>query len=664
MQHREEIDGLRALAVVPVMLFHAGFDRFAGGFVGVDVFFVISGYLITSIIMGEQAKGKFSLLTFYERRARRILPALFLVMLCCLPFAHLWMMPEQKLAFARSLVAVTGFVSNFLFWRESGYFGAAAEEKPLLHTWSLAVEEQYYLVFPLIIMLLWPLGRRWIVGLLIAAALVSLTIAEWASTYHPEANFFLAPSRFWELLAGGFCALYLQNRPAPLGDGARHDANIRQALAMIGLGMIFYAILVFDSATPFPSLWALLPVGGTALVVLFATHETWAGKLLSWRGFVGVGLISYSAYLWHQPLFAFARLRSVVAPTEVIYLGLGLLALALAYISWRYIEKPFRDKSKTSRKQIFAFSIGGMVVFAATGSYGAYQLGFEENFIQNLNRDQAYAYSLMQVANAEKPGALVDDGACQFGTSQMTPAFTQRIANCYAQHGPALVVIGDSHGRDVYQALVENVQGGFIIGLISGGCRPQNKGPRCTYYGDFRQWLAANPQMVGHIIYHSAGLRMLSSANGRPAMRTNFRHRSERLHPDPKRIQAIVSYTVQLAQFAPVTWLGPRMEPHVSALEILQTATLNSDAAQQGTAAIIPQIKPEVAQSFAALDAYGANAIAHANSSVTYISYMQTIPFDAATSFSSCCALYWADTDHWSEAGEKHFGAQLVRALK
>ena len=160
MNYRREIDGLRALAVLPVILFHAGFETFSGGFVGVDVFFVISGYLITTIILAELEQGRFSIVNFYERRARRILPALFLVMLVCIPFAWIWLLPSDMKDFSQSLIAVAIFASNILFWRESGYFDTAAELKPLLHTWSLAVEEQYYVLFPLFLMLFWKLGKR------------------------------------------------------------------------------------------------------------------------------------------------------------------------------------------------------------------------------------------------------------------------------------------------------------------------------------------------------------------------------------------------------------------------------------------------------------------------------------------------------------------------
>ena len=271
MQYRREIDGLRAVAVIPVVLFHAGFGIFGGGYVGVDVFFVISGYLITSILIGELERGEFSIVRFYERRARRILPALFFVMLVCIPFAWIWMAPSQIEDFGRSLVAVSLFASNILFWRESDYFAPAAEEKPLLHTWSLAVEEQYYMFFPLLLLLAWRFGRWRVFYLIAAIAAASLLLCEWGWREAPVANFYLAPTRAWELLAGSLCA-FLQ-----FGKEQKRD----DLLAALGLGLIVFAIFVFDAATPFPSLYALAPVGGTVLIILFAANGTWTARLLS-----------------------------------------------------------------------------------------------------------------------------------------------------------------------------------------------------------------------------------------------------------------------------------------------------------------------------------------------------------------------------------------------
>lgn len=296
MDYRREIDGLRALAVLPVILFHAGFETFSGGFVGVDVFFVISGYLITTIILAELEQGKFSIVNFYERRARRILPALFLVMIVCISFAWFWLLPSDMKLFAKSFVAVSLFSSNILFWRESGYFDTAAELKPLLHTWSLAVEEQYYVLFPLFLIVTWRFGKRWVIGTLVVVAVLSLAAAEWGSTAKPAATFFLLPTRAWELLIGTFVAFYLQGTTT-----WQPSRVLREVFSALGVAMLAYAVFTFSKQTPFPSLYALVPTVGTALIILFATQQTTVGKFIGNKFFVGIGLISYSAYLWHQP---------------------------------------------------------------------------------------------------------------------------------------------------------------------------------------------------------------------------------------------------------------------------------------------------------------------------------------------------------------------------
>ena len=298
MRYRAEIDGLRAFAVIPVILFHAGFSSFSGGFVGVDVFFVISGYLITSIIVLDLQQGKFSVLNFYERRARRILPALFCVLISCLPLAWLVLYPRDLKEFSDSLIAVAVFASNIYFWRSSSYFDTASELKPLLHTWSLAVEEQYYTIVPIILIIAWRCGRRWI-GLGLAIAVLSLLMAQWGSHNAPSLTFYLLPTRFWELLLGAAVAYYFTSmRP-----GEEINARLRQVGSAIGLCCIMYSIVFFDKQTPFPSFYTLIPTVGAVLIISYANNQTLVGRLLSNKLMVGIGLISYSAYLWHQPIF-------------------------------------------------------------------------------------------------------------------------------------------------------------------------------------------------------------------------------------------------------------------------------------------------------------------------------------------------------------------------
>ena len=373
MQYRAEIDGLRALAVVPVVLFHAGITGFSGGFVGVDIFFVISGYLITSIILNEQQKDRFTLAGFYERRARRILPALMFVVLLSVIAAWYLLLPTELVDYGKSLISVGVFASNILFWQQSDYFAATSEFIPLLHTWSLAVEEQFYLVFPVFMIATIAWLRRSRIIVLVLLAIASLLYCEWAWRHTPEANFFLAPSRTWELLAGVFCAFYLQQvRETPV--------FIKQAASLIGLALLLYAIVVFDKDVPFPSVYALVPVVGTVLLIVFAESKTFVGRLLSLRVLVGIGLVSYSAYLWHQPLFVFARISSYEELSAMTLFGLSIAAFVLAFISWRWVEKPFRNRHWLSQKQVLWGALGCSFVLIALGSGLMLGDGFSDRF--------------------------------------------------------------------------------------------------------------------------------------------------------------------------------------------------------------------------------------------------------------------------------------------
>lgn len=349
--YRSEIDGLRAVALIPVVLFHAGFQPFQGGFIGVDVFFVISGFLITSILIRELEDNSFTLMGFYERRARRILPILLFVTFCCIPLAWLMMLPAEYQDFSRSLVALSVFASNVLFYLEEGdYFSLNAEDKPLLHTWSLAVEEQYYLFFPVFLWLLWRFRKRYVVLVICLVCFLSLFLSElilqkFAS--FTKANFYLLPTRAWELLAGGLAAFAM----------SRVQIKHNSIVGTLGLIAIVLSVILFDQQTPFPGKYALVPVAGTVAIILFSDKGGWIYGLLSNRILVGVGLISYSAYLWHQPLFAFARVGSVDSPSSFLMMLLVLLTFVLALLSWKFIETPFRNRRFMSRNS-FLFLCG------------------------------------------------------------------------------------------------------------------------------------------------------------------------------------------------------------------------------------------------------------------------------------------------------------------
>ena len=355
LTYRPEIDGLRALAVVPVILYHADVPYFNGGFIGVDIFFVISGYLITSIILADLESGSFSLRNFYERRARRILPALFIVMLACIPFAWLWLTPSRLDSFGQSIIAANLFVSNILFWSETGYFLPAAETKPLMHTWSLAVEEQYYLLFPLFLLLGWRrFSRNTLYLILTTVGITSFALCLYAAEHYPSANFYLLPTRGWELLLGSLCAIFLkENRHAEWKNGS---------LAAIGLALICFSVFWIDQSDRHPGWITLLPTIGCTLFILFGTANTLPGKVMGYRPLVVIGLISYSAYLWHFPILVLPEHRLIDSPGVSSTLSALAITLVISVVSWRYLETPFRNKEKVSRRHLIVFCLSSSAV--------------------------------------------------------------------------------------------------------------------------------------------------------------------------------------------------------------------------------------------------------------------------------------------------------------
>ena len=457
MKYRAEIDGLRAVAVVPVILFHAGLALFSGGYVGVDVFFVISGYLITTIILDEQQTGRFSLAAFYERRARRILPALFVVVFACVPFAWTLLTPDELRSFAKSLIGVSTFTSNFHFHSESGYFDTDAELKPLLHTWSLAVEEQYYILFPLLLMLLHRRGRDWLWLVIVAMALGSLALAEAGAREQSSSAFFLLPARAWELLAGSLCAIYLRQHAVPLSDWRA----LQTLLAGLGLVLISASMVLMDGNTPFPGLTALPTVMGTVLLICFARADNVIGRLLAWRPLVMIGLISYSAYLWHQPIFAFARHALAEEPSRLSMLLLAVLGLVLAWFSWRYVEAPFRDRQRVNRHRIWQFSGYGLLIMLLLGAAGHAMRGFP----QRLGELEQQIYA---VSREKNPGSK--------HCSQYQPALGLQHARCApaGDYRGRVLITGDSHANAMVRALTESFAADnvAVTQLTHRGCQP------------------------------------------------------------------------------------------------------------------------------------------------------------------------------------------------
>jgi len=452
LRYRPEIDGLRAIALISVVLFHAGFGTFSGGFIGVDIFFVISGYLITLIILTEKKSGKFSLKIFYERRARRILPALIFIIILCIPTAYFFLLPKDFRNFSQSLVSISFFSSNILFWQESNYFDIASELKPLLHTWSLSIEAQFYIIFSLLILFIWRLKKIYILSILILLAITSLLLSQLGSYYEPKANFFLLPTRWWELSFGIFIAFYLFRKKKITS----HIKN--EFLGILGLALILYSIFTYSKNTPTPSIYTLVPIIGTSLIILFSNPKTIVGKILSNKFLVSIGLISYSAYLWHYPIFVFARHMNFEDLTILEYTLLTLISLILAYFSFKFIETPFRKKNFITQKKVFIFSIIFSVFTFLIGFMGHYKIINKQDIIfgwlNKKNVPEIFKGIKLNGTNCSSRDPL---NACLLGDL----------------NAPLRIVIsGDSHARALTEiANIESYNYNYnLIDLTASGC--------------------------------------------------------------------------------------------------------------------------------------------------------------------------------------------------
>jgi len=471
LKYRPDIDGLRAVAILSVLTFHLWPWRVSGGFVGVDVFFVISGYLISAILFSEVATGRFSVLGFYDRRIRRIFPALFVMLIVLSAVIGLFLLPNEFVDYAKSVIAATTSSSNFYFWRHSGYFDAPMS-KPLLHTWSLAVEEQFYLLFPIFLLItrrFFPKRLKQVVVLLFSTSLAaSVAILH----YNPTTAFYMPYTRAWELLLGTVISLGFFPRLQP--------AWVRNAATLLGIGMIAYSALRFSPETPFPGLAAVLPCAGSALIIgAGESGSTLVGKALSWRPMVFIGLISYSLYLWHWPVIILNDLGLSVNFSDfvpqtwafVLLMQRGsrtvelLICFVLAILSWRFVERPFRNRPRRiERMPLFALSAAVMVVLLLCSATVIYASGFPARFPRRA----------VQVASFRTPpDSIVGQlGDCVITYDNQDTVFEngqclQRVSN-----KDTYLLLGDSHAAALWDGLRTSLPNSNVVLAAAWGCPP------------------------------------------------------------------------------------------------------------------------------------------------------------------------------------------------
>ena len=457
MKYRPHIDGLRTLAIVPVVLFHADVAPFSGGFTGVDVFFVISGFLITRLIVEDIRNDRFSILGFYKRRALRILPAYLALILAVVAASYVVLLPDETRSLGRSVVAASLFVSNILFWRSTDYFDPALETEPLLHTWTLSVEEQYYILLPVFLLLVARyFGGRYTVTIAVVSGL-SFALSVWGVGSHETASFFLLPTRIWEFGLGSLAAV--------AGSWAARGGRLRPLGAGLGAMLLGYGAVGLDAASVFPGPNALFPALG-ALLLIVCAEGTWADRLLSSAPMVAIGRISYSLYLWHWPIIVFYKMwyGPVLGPADVT--AVVAASVLAAAVSFRWIEQPFRTPRIRRRPA------GAVIGTALTSLAGAVMLG---GMLMTLaERWGNHTSEIRRIADYldYREGLAVHDCVIHARRPGGYEAFDPETCLAPSANRPTLLVLGDSHAEHLIPAIERQFKDFNVQAAGATGCTP------------------------------------------------------------------------------------------------------------------------------------------------------------------------------------------------
>ena len=637
LAYKPQIDGIRAIAVGSVVLYHSqltvlNYQIFKGGFIGVDIFFVISGYLITSIILKELiAQGSFSLKYFYERRIRRILPALLVVILTSLIFALIFLLPSNLVDFSKSILYSLGFSSNFYFHYSGQEYGAQSGLlKPFLHTWSLSVEEQYYILFPIILIFLFKFFKKYLIYILILCFLISLGLADWTSRNYPSASFYFIHTRMWEILIGSILAYFEVSRSF-----RNKNKTLSYILPSFGLLLIVQSIIFFDHEMFHPSFYTLSPVFGVCLIIWFSRSDEIITKVLSTKLFVGVGLISYSLYLWHYPIFAFARITGFVEGNIYKMLLLVSLTIVLSITSYKFIERPFRNK-KNSFVKIFSLIIAGILIIVTFAAFSIYKSG-------KLNKFNSFLEKQISSPIYRAECKVSTDNSDCLNVS----FFKDEFLNCKKKNKKFILVLGDSHAIDLYNSISKiSKKDEFIVGLNRGNCRPLNENTDDCHYKNALQFIKQNNLDIKYIFFtHKGSYFLTNKGSKKQSANSNLR----KLPIDKKQVKNTIDYLKMIKTInQKLIFIGPHIEPNVylnrnSIFNYIKNDKKFVNKSNIDLMEVDNQLKD----------------LTYENN-IEYISKIDVLEFNFNKDFIIDGNFTFSDTDHWSEFGEIYFGKKLI----
>lgn len=631
-----EIDSLRAIAVLAVLGYHLDIEVIGAGFLGVDVFFVISGYLITDIIRRNVVGQSGGLYTFYIRRLRRLFPALAVLLLSVFLFSTLILMPHELKELSEAVLSTVLFSSNFYFWVDSGYFATDAKLLPLLHTWSLSVEEQFYFVFPLFLITLhWlSLSKRLSISIIFIVCLGSFGLAEWAANGPRSAAFFFPITRAWELIVGGMLTyIPRSNVEAFVKDHTKINLIVFLSLLAVLLPIVFGSKLMVH-----PGINTIPVVIGTALLIALASYSPMFAAYFRFRGLVFIGLFSYSLYLWHWPLISLYRHLFGVSLSVFDQVLLLFLSIFLGWASWKYIEQTFRG-DRFDDKTLIRFCGMLSVVLISLATVAIYTNGFFDlTYKYRFTDQQRLRFDAMSTAVGKKLPDHMYEGECVFYHPQVA---VEVLDDCKQKYGSAALVVGDSHAMNVSNILANSGQVPFLIASVRPGCRAATYETfECEGAGSIDDLAKKYLDFANTVVYHQSGGHLMRGSRGRTEPRLD----DDNVMIDDQLIEQSFLYADRLSREFPsanVVYLGPFVEYRLR------------PSKQVKRPRPIPVKSVEL---FKKLE----SRLVHQSRSFPKISYVAFDEFAQipVSPFVGDCFI-WRDGDHLSECGERVIAGQL-----
>ena len=633
INYRPEIDGLRAIAVFAVVLFHIDENILPGGYLGVDIFFVISGYLIFSIIFKEIQSNNFSLKNFYIRRARRILPALYFMVIVNGSAAILYLYPDQLIYLGKAMFSIVFFISNIFFWRTTSYFDDPSSQNIFLHTWSLSVEEQFYIFVPFAIVFLKKyIEWKTVFYLVLLFFFISIFFSSYIADIKPNANFYLIFSRIFEISLGIGISFYQF-----VFKKKYHLSNkfLDNLLVIIFFFIILLSFFYLDTSFLMPSYFSLIPCLAVTYIILTINSNTILYFILSRKEIVYIGKISYSLYLWHFPLIVFILSFEPKFFTSVLNIFIFLFFLIIiSHFSWKHIENYFRNTKKINNSFFCRILFGAVSSIIFISIIIFYTNGFNNSFNKRLSQEDKNIYNL--ILSAKESQKIINNKNCHIWTEDINENFLKKFNSCIDNNKENILVIGDSHAIDLFNALAYNIDNDInLISISRNGCRPAVPYESCKF-NDVINFVNENKNIFKFIIYHQKGSYLLTNYKKMPI---------RNLH-----LGKTIEFLKKLRLEKKLIWLGPRIEPNI-------------DLNKKISIGLIKKYKFSIFEKrdlFSSLDsALSRNS---ESSGIKYVSLINLINYQSEKDYFHNNRLMFSDKTHWSIDGEKYFGKKIIES--